>query len=97
MMDEVHQRPAGTAKRTFGKHRGKLLEDVEYFEVARDEWGALFSGTQNVPEMRGRDSRILLTESGYPAPPEVGSSGVASRAQRKPTLKSRQLAGNAFR
>lgn len=37
MMDELHGRAAGTAKRNFHKHRGKMLEGRHFFELRGDE------------------------------------------------------------
>ena len=60
MVDELHGRPEGTAKRNFHRNRGKLLDGVDYFEVPGDEFRTLgFKG-------HGGGSDItLLTQAGY--------------------------------
>ena len=56
MMDQLHERPDGTARRTLAKHRGKLLEGVDY---VTSDGGC----TQNVHPIQ--DGTIRLTLSGY--------------------------------
>lgn len=61
MMDEIHQRPDGTARRTFNQHRQRLTEGKHYQSVIADEFRTLW------PELswpRGEHA-ILLTEPGY--------------------------------
>lgn len=36
MIDQVHQRPEGTARRTFNTHKDKLIEGEDYFKVCAD-------------------------------------------------------------
>lgn len=60
MVDELHARPDGTAGRNFRKHRGKLLDGVDYWEVPIDEFRRLTL----VDQTGGKDG-ILLSESGY--------------------------------
>jgi hypothetical protein len=64
MVDELHQRPEGTAGRNFRRNRGRMLEGVDYWEIP----------PENLPdEIRRpssswggpRDMLILLSESGY--------------------------------
>jgi len=61
MMDEVHGRPRGTAKRAFREHKEKLVEGRHYFPIASGELR-----TGNVPNP-GNPSTLqpLLTERGY--------------------------------
>lgn len=61
-MEELHQRPAGTAGRNFRRHRGKgrLVEGKHFFEVPAaeiPEVATKFVGTST--------TLILLTEAGY--------------------------------
>jgi hypothetical protein len=70
MVDELHQRPEGTAKRNFNEHRGRLLEGVDYFEVPQSEFASLIlESTKSVPSSLdhggARRDQILLAESGY--------------------------------
>lgn len=37
MVDKVHQRPDGTAKRTFSENRERFLAGEDFIEVGRDE------------------------------------------------------------
>ncbi|ADE14165.1 hypothetical protein Nhal_0992 [Nitrosococcus halophilus Nc 4] len=66
MMDKVHERPEGTARRNFNTNKDKLIEREDYFHVTRKT---------PMPEKRTLDEIrtlgippkgiILLTESGY--------------------------------
>ena len=63
MMDELHERPSGTAGRNFRRHRGKLLEETDYFQIDQpDEIRRL--GLSRA-DGSTQESLILLTESGY--------------------------------
>jgi hypothetical protein len=61
MMDEVHERPDGTAKRNFNQHKQRLLPGRHYFDVTADEFRTQW------PELsyRRAEGAILLTEPGY--------------------------------
>ena len=61
VMDEMHKRPEGTAGRAFRKHREKLREGEDYWEIAP------FDSTLNVESSHGGSRRdlIVLSESGY--------------------------------
>lgn len=65
MVDELHQRPDGTAGRNFRRHRGRMLEGVEYWEVPYDEFSAWESVPTNFVATERRAPIILLSESGY--------------------------------
>lgn len=63
IIDTVHQRPEGTAKRNFNRHHKRFKADKHYFEIGRDkisvvDWSA-FGFNKFAPKM------LLLTESGY--------------------------------
>ncbi len=60
MMDELHERASGTAGRNFRRHRGKLLERADFFEMPWEE-----AVPTKIVETEVRRSVILLTESGY--------------------------------
>lgn len=66
MMDKVHGRPDGTAKRNFHEHRDQLVEGEDYF-IRRRPDVAEFWRTNFVPqtEARGGGDLVLLTEDGY--------------------------------
>lgn len=57
MIDQVHQRPDGTARRNFNEHKHRLIEDEDYF-------------VRNSSEARDMgviapNGLVLLTETGY--------------------------------
>jgi phage antirepressor YoqD-like protein len=62
MIDEVHGRPEGTARRNFTEHRHRFIEGEDYVLGLRDEIRTL------IPEAispLGNPNVILLSESGY--------------------------------
>ena len=60
-MDEVHERPEGTAGRTFRAHRDKLIEEEDYYCVPLREVTTL-----NVDASKYAScDLIVLSESGY--------------------------------
>jgi len=62
MIDEVHQRPEGTAGRNFRENRDRFVEGEDYVSVCADE-----IRRNKVVEISAKTHRdiILLTESGY--------------------------------
>lgn len=60
-IDELHQRPDGTASRNFRENRDKFLARTDYFHVdlATDEIRRQFGAGKNASEI------YLITESGY--------------------------------
>lgn len=62
MIDQVHERPEGTARRNFGEHRGRFTEGRHCFEVSRDE----IRSELPLEVFSSRAPRgILITERGY--------------------------------
>ncbi|WP_277964616.1 ORF6N domain-containing protein [Pseudomonas sp. RIT-To-2] len=62
MIDQVHGRPEGTAKRNFGEHRDRFIEGRHCFEVSRDE----IRTELPVDVFSSRAPRgVLVTERGY--------------------------------
>ncbi|EHD3468520.1 ORF6N domain-containing protein, partial [Escherichia coli O124] len=62
MIDEVHQRPDGTAGRNFRENKSRLIEGEDYFELGSDEIRRhLPDGTFSKFAAAG----IVLVESGY--------------------------------
>ncbi len=59
MMDEVHARPEGAARKAFGRNRGKLVEGRHYFTAP--------ASVYRTPDGRvsGSTEITLLTERGY--------------------------------
>lgn len=62
MIDQVHERPDGTARRNFNEHRARFLEGVHCFGVTADEIRAQSLG-QAFAARTGKG--VLLTERGY--------------------------------
>jgi hypothetical protein len=62
MIDQVHQRPDGTARRNFAEHRARLIERDDFIEVTADEIRMQSLGTV-FPPRTGK--AMLITESGY--------------------------------
>ncbi len=62
MIDELHQRPAGTAGRNFRQHRQRLREGGDYFEADPNALGDEF---RRPIKGGSHDTLLLLTESGY--------------------------------
>lgn len=62
MVDEVHGRPEGTAKRNFGTNKKHLTEGEDYFEVGKDE---IRSNLQDGVFSKFASNGVLITESGY--------------------------------
>lgn len=44
MIDELHERPAGTAGRNFRENRDRLIRDEDYFDVSYEEWVEILNG-----------------------------------------------------
>jgi phage antirepressor YoqD-like protein len=62
MIDEVHGRPEGTARRNFTEHRHRFIEGEDYILGLRDEIRTL---VPDVISAMGSPNVILLSESGY--------------------------------
>nr|WP_315403153.1 ORF6N domain-containing protein [uncultured Pseudomonas sp.] len=61
MIDQVHERPEGTAGRTFTAHKGRLIEGADYFFADTSQKDVLRCFGIEVPN-RGL---ILMAEQGY--------------------------------
>jgi hypothetical protein len=62
MIDQVHQRPDGTARSNFAEHRARLVEGEDFIELTADELRTQSLGTV-LPPRTGK--AMLITESGY--------------------------------
>jgi len=64
-VDELHGRPADTAGATFRRHKDKMIELEDYFDLPYSEWAPLVQ--HQMPDQRGghRGKIVLLTETGY--------------------------------
>ncbi|QTA83877.1 DNA-binding domain-containing protein, KilA-N-like [Desulfonema limicola] len=73
MMDELHERPEGTARNAFFRHKDKLIEGEDYFEVPFEEWSQIiavkiFNGDpdeNSENNLKQRNPIKFLTVSGY--------------------------------
>ncbi len=66
MIDELHERPEGTARKSFNRNKAQLVENEDYFDVPYEEWSEIANvHLKDVQEAGRRGSIIFLTESGY--------------------------------
>lgn len=64
-IDEVHQRPQGTAKTAFNRNRKRFIKDVDYFIVTRSDSKKYAKDTlENFGDIPNRGITVL-TETGY--------------------------------
>ncbi|QNL89311.1 ORF6N domain-containing protein [Pseudomonas putida] len=87
MIDQVHERPEGTARRNFNEHRAKLIEGSDFFKVCADE-----IRTHNIVKIspRAHEDVTFLTEQGYLMLVKSLTDDLAWTVQR-------QLVSNYFR
>jgi ORF6N domain len=80
MMDELHQRPEGTARRNFNEHRERLVESDDFFELTQPDE----IRTVGLAREDGSTAErvILLTESGYLLLVKSFRDGLAWEVQR---------------
>lgn len=88
MVDRVHQRPEGTAGRTFRRHRQRLVVGEDYIWASSDEIRRSNPGA--IPDHHRNDDAVLLTESGYLMLVKSFTDDLAWAVQR-------QLVGRYFR
>ncbi|CAB3861309.1 ORF6N domain-containing protein [Achromobacter denitrificans] len=62
MVDRVHRRPEGTARRSFNEHRARFVETEDFLEMTADEIRTQSLGHVFPPRT---PKGIVLTESGY--------------------------------
>lgn len=62
MMDEVHKRKSGTARKRFNDHKDKLIDGENYFRVCASE---IRTHTNVEISNKSHEQIILLTETGY--------------------------------
>lgn len=64
MVDDLHERATGTARRNFNENKLRFVEREDYFVVPKDEWQA--TSVRNSSAGRGyAGDMIFLTETGY--------------------------------
>lgn len=62
MVDQVHQRPDGTARRNLNANRERFIEGKHLYKICADEFRTRFPGV--IPE-RATEDVTLLTQRGY--------------------------------
>ena len=80
-IDEVHQRPEGTAARNFRENRDKFVLNEDYFYLADKEL-ANFKQATNFVGSNAKEL-ILITESGYLMLVKSFTDGLAWQVQRQ--------------
>jgi hypothetical protein len=86
MIDQVHERPEGTAKRNFGEHKERLIEGEDYHSITAGQRNEFRSFELDIPN-RGL---TILTEQGYLMIVKSLTDDLAWTVQR-------QLVANYFR
>lgn len=61
-IDEVHQRPSGTAKRNYNKNKKHFIENKDYFKISPYEFRTAFDVDM---DERQQNEIMLFTEVGY--------------------------------
>ncbi|WP_315807497.1 ORF6N domain-containing protein [Pseudomonas sp. C9-3] len=62
MIDEVHQRPTGTARRNFNTNRDRFIEGKHLYKICADEFRTHKPG---IISSKSHEDVILLTQRGY--------------------------------
>ncbi len=66
MIDELHERPEGTARKSFNRNKAQLVENEDYFNVPYEEWSEILVVHLKDDQKGGhRNPMIFLTEAGY--------------------------------
>jgi hypothetical protein len=81
MVDQVHQRPDGTARRTFNEHRDKFREGEDFIEL--DQPDAIRSLGLTRPQGGTPGKVLLFTEVGYLMLVKPFTDPLAWEVQRK--------------
>jgi hypothetical protein len=63
MIDQVHQRPEGTAGRNFRANRHRFVEGKHFFTICSDEIRR--NNLEGIPDKARRSDIVLVTEFGY--------------------------------
>jgi hypothetical protein len=66
MMDQVHERQAGTAKKNFGRNRGHFIENEDFFKVPYEEYKHLTAGSYCPRGDESEEANKLLAGSYCP-------------------------------
>lgn len=63
MVDEIHQRPEGTARRNFNQNRGKFIVGEDFYELPYEEWSVLVGRISS--DQRGKSSDQRESKGGH--------------------------------
>jgi len=99
MVDELHERPEGTAGRNFRTNKKHFIEGEDYFVIPREEWSQFFSRRNSSTEKRRyAGPMIFLTETGYLMLIKSFSDDLSWKIQRQLVNRYfRQTGGYDFR
>jgi len=64
MVDELHDRPEGTARKNFNRNQDRFIQNEDFFNVPFDEWKE-FSDVRLTDISKNHRPKIFLTQSGY--------------------------------
>ncbi|HEC99082.1 MAG TPA: ORF6N domain-containing protein [Proteobacteria bacterium] len=67
MVDKLHERPEGTARRNFNENRSRFIQAEDYFNLPYREWQSMVvRNSYDGHDKRGHyGKRVFLAESGY--------------------------------
>jgi hypothetical protein len=65
MIDELHERPEGTARKAFHRHRDKFVENEDFFDVPYEECSKILCVHNMDAQTNRHDFIRVITESGY--------------------------------
>jgi len=82
MIDELHQRSDGAARKAFNNHKEKFIEGEDYFEVPYEEWSGI-PAVNNIHSSNQHNSLIFPTESGYLMIAKTFNDNLAWKVQRE--------------
>ena len=64
MMDEIHQKFEGSARKAYNRHKDHLIEGEDFFNVPYDEWSKI-SAVKNMDGSKNHNFMTFLTQTGY--------------------------------
>lgn len=65
MVDELHGRPEGTARKTFNRNKDRFIRGEHFFDVPYIEWSQLSAVRLTDGDTRQHNSMKFFTEAGY--------------------------------
>ena len=83
MIDELHQRPEGTARKAFNNHQNKFIENEDYFRVPYEEWSQIIAVNNIHGDNKQRNPIVFLTQSGYLMLVKYFNDDLAWKVQRE--------------